>query len=128
MVTMGPSHLRPLAVFDQQLILGAGLQLSHLRMMGGPLSFPLHGLMTSLYRGESAVCLPSGRRGMRASHQSISYQITLSRIPRVSTVSRERVAPVPTMGKPLEQCREKFCERKSPSILRNINKALLRSV
>ncbi len=26
------------------------------------------------------------------SHQSISYQITLSRIPRVSTVSRERVA------------------------------------
>ena len=64
MVTMGPSHLRPLAVFGQQLIIGAGLQLSHLRMMGGPLSFPLHGLMTSRYRGESAVCLSSGRRGI----------------------------------------------------------------
>jgi len=34
------------------------------------------------------------------SHQSISYQITLSRIPRVSTVSRERVAPVPAVGTP----------------------------
>jgi hypothetical protein len=33
-------------------------------MMVGPHSFPLHGLMTNLYRGESAVCLPSGRRGI----------------------------------------------------------------
>src|SRR5207244_11882905 len=29
-----------------------------------PHSFPLHGLTTSRYRGESAVCLPSGRRGI----------------------------------------------------------------
>ncbi len=98
---MGPSHLRLLVVFDEQLIMGASWQLVHLRMMVGPLSFPLRGLMTSRYRGESAVCLPSGRRGMRASHQIISYQMALPRIPRVSTVSRERVAPVPTMGKPL---------------------------
>src|SRR6266480_2953142 len=97
---MGPSHLRRRAVFDEQLIMGASLQLVRLRMTVGPLSFPLHGLMTNRYRGESAVCLPSGRRGMRASHQIISYQIPLPRIPRVSTVSRERVAPVPTMSKP----------------------------
>jgi hypothetical protein len=63
-VTMGPSHLRRLVVFDEQLIMGASLQLVHLRMMVGPLSFPLLGLMTSRYRGESAVCFPSGRRGI----------------------------------------------------------------
>jgi hypothetical protein len=63
-ITMGPSHLRPLAVFDEQLIMGASLQLVRLRLTVGPLSFPLHGLMTSRYRGESAVCLPSGRRGI----------------------------------------------------------------
>src|SRR5260370_25990693 len=73
---MGPSHLRLLTVFGEQLIMGASWQLVHLRMMVGPLSFPLHGLMTSRYRGESAVCLSSGRGGMRASHQIISYQIT----------------------------------------------------
>src|SRR5947209_2328412 len=61
---MGPSHLRLLAVFGQQLIIEASWQLAHLRMVVGPLSFPLHGLMTSRYRGESAVCLPSGRRGI----------------------------------------------------------------
>jgi hypothetical protein len=64
LVTMGPSHLRLLAVFDEQLIMGASLQLVRLRMTVGPLSFPLHGLMTSRYRGESAVCLSSGRRGI----------------------------------------------------------------
>lgn len=96
---MGSPHLRLLVVFDEQLIMGASLQLARLRMTVQPLSFPLHGLMTSRYRGESAVCLSSGRRGMRASRQIISYQIALPRIPRVSTVSRERVALVPTVGK-----------------------------
>jgi len=61
---MGPPHLRLLAVFDEQLIMGASWQLIRLRMTVGSLSFPLHGLMTSRYRGESAVCLPSGRRGI----------------------------------------------------------------
>src|SRR5260370_40033012 len=42
----------------------ANWQLIRLRMTLGPLSFALHGLMTSRYRGESAVCLPSGRRGI----------------------------------------------------------------
>lgn len=63
-VTMGPSHLRLLARFDEQLIMGASLRLVRLRLTGGPLSFLLHGLMTSSYRGESTVCLPSGRRGI----------------------------------------------------------------
>jgi VCBS repeat-containing protein len=63
-----------------------------------PHSFPLHGLTTSRYREESAVCLPSGRRGISP---LISCQITLPRIPRIATVSRERVAPVLTRGKPL---------------------------
>src|SRR5437868_3061641 len=61
---MGPPHLRLLVVFDEQLIMGASWQLTRLRMTVGLLSFPLHGLMTSRYRGESAVCLPSGRRGI----------------------------------------------------------------
>src|SRR5215469_3656481 len=61
---MGPSHLRLLALLGQQLIMRASLQLAHLRMMVGPLSFPLHGLTTNLYRGERAVCLSSGRRGI----------------------------------------------------------------
>jgi hypothetical protein len=48
-------------------------------------------------------CLPSiWQERNCASHQIISYQIALPRIPRASTVSRERVAPVPTMGKPLD--------------------------
>src|SRR5690242_19702208 len=61
---MGPSHLRPLAGFDEQLIMGASLQLARLRITVRLLSFPLHGLMTSRYRGESAVYLSSGRRGI----------------------------------------------------------------
>jgi hypothetical protein len=63
-VTMGPPHLRLLVVFDEQLIMGASWQLTRLRMTVGLLSFPLHGLRTSRYRGESTVCLPSGRRGI----------------------------------------------------------------
>jgi hypothetical protein len=42
----------------------------------------------------------SGRRSTSASHQIISYQIPLPYIPRVTTISRERVAPVPTMAIP----------------------------
>lgn len=115
-ITIGPLHSRPLAVFDEQLIMGASLQLVRLRMAVGLLSFPLHGLMTSRYRGESAVCLSSGRRGMHASHQIISYQIALSRIPRVTMVSRERVAPVPTVGKPHLRL---FLYGPTPCLLRN---------
>jgi len=43
-VTMGPSHLRLLTVFGEPLIMGTSWQLAHLRMMVGPLSFPLHEL------------------------------------------------------------------------------------
>src|SRR5260370_21891422 len=61
---MGPSHLRPLILLDQQLIIVASWQLFHIRLMVRPLSFPLHGVRTSLYRGESAVCFPSSRVGI----------------------------------------------------------------
>jgi len=61
---MGPSPLLLLTVFGEPLIMGTSWQLAHLRMMVGPLSFPLHELRTSRYRGESAVCLSSGRRGI----------------------------------------------------------------
>ncbi|GHO94599.1 hypothetical protein KSF_046470 [Reticulibacter mediterranei] len=53
---------------------------------------------------------------MRASHQIISYQIALPRIPRVSTVSRERVAPVPTMGKTPNSLSPGPCFRKTKGV------------
>jgi hypothetical protein len=98
---MGLSHLRLLTVFDEQLIMGASLRLAHLRIMVGPLSFPLHGLMTNRYRGESAVCLSSGRGGISSPIRPSVVKISLPRIPRVFTVSRERVALIPTVSTPI---------------------------
>jgi Resolvase, N terminal domain len=91
-VTMGPSHLRPLILLDQQLIIVASSQPFPYQAYGRAAFFPASRSEDQSLPWGKCCLLSISQGGNCAHHQIISCQIALPRIPRGVTVSRERVA------------------------------------
>jgi len=89
---MGPTHLRPPILLDQQLIIIARLSAFFHEDCSRAAFFPASRIDDQSLPWGKRCLLPSSRVGISPTRKRISCHIALPRIPRVVTVSRERVA------------------------------------